>query len=183
MADRDLYYDTNFKSVALIKLRAKRPIDATQSPFKGSGGDCSWTKQKFLFFHCERILRLYLLIIAVGAFGTLLIMHAGSRLPSVSPLKGAPSVTHAFPHDVPVDGRSFAGSVLGRLQQNADDGLSRFFLQLFVVISVSYSLSQRVFSMLVLMALVSTILTGPPLLSLFGSKRRPPPPIPLAAAP
>lgn len=34
-------------------------------------------------------------------------------------------------------------------------------------------LSQRVFSMLVLMALVTTVLTGP-LLTLFGSKRRRP---------
>ena len=85
----------------------------------------------------QQIVRLYLIVISIGAFGTLLILHAGNRLAQAGVSKTALSVTHVVPREVPTDGGSFIASVLGRLRQNASDDLSRFFLQLSVVIGVS----------------------------------------------
>jgi Kef-type K+ transport system membrane component KefB len=47
---------------------------------------------------------------------------------------------HATPANGATDATPFINSVKLRLEQNAADNLSRFFLQLFVVISVSYSI-------------------------------------------
>lgn len=116
----------------------------------------------------QRIVQLYLLIIAIGGFAALLILHAGSRLPVVRSAHSGPVVTRAHPHDLPVNGGSFVASVLTRLEQNADEGLSRFFLQLFVVIGVSYSVGwvfTRCGQPAVVGEMMAGVLLGP---SLFG---------------
>ena len=72
------------------------------------------------------------------------------------------------PGDIPTDGGSFIGSVLGRLGQNANDDLSRFFLQLSVIIGVSYSVGwifTRCGQPAVVGEMMAGVLMGP---SLFG---------------
>ena len=111
--------------------------------------------------------RVYLLLVGISGLGLLLILHFGRQLP----------VPH-FPSQPALSGLNQAGAVsapasLGdgvqeRLRQNAEDPLSRFFLQLFVVITVSYSIGwlfTRCGQPAVVGEMMAGVLLGP---SLFG---------------
>ena len=87
----------------------------------------------------HRSATLYLSIVGFAALGILFILHAGDRLsrPAVPP--GNNSQTEIGSPDIPPAGVSLSDSIEKRLELNAENPLSRFFLQLFVVITISYS--------------------------------------------
>ena len=82
--------------------------------------------------------RHYLLIVGIAVAGLALILRAGSHLPAPAaplPILNA-SQTVGSETQTPVV--PLGQAVKQRLEQNAADPLSRFFLQLFFVITVSY---------------------------------------------
>ncbi len=115
----------------------------------------------------QRIAWLYLLIIGIAMCGFITILHFGRQ----QPLAGIPgsSVAQSQAHHKAATSRPSLGhSVADRLRQNAEDPLSRFFLQLFAVITVSYSvgwLFTRCGQPAVVGEMMAGVLLGP---SLFG---------------
>jgi Kef-type K+ transport system membrane component KefB len=107
-------------------------------------------------------------MICITGVGVALALRAGNQL---SPhVRGAEvqTIPRVLPANVPVDQESFIDSVAHRLEQNASDTLSRFFLQLFVVIGVSYSVGwvfTRCGQPAVVGEMMAGVLLGP---SLFG---------------
>jgi len=89
-----------------------------------------------------RIIQLYLVVVVLAGLGAAFILHQGSRLsPPQGPARqNAAAATQARPWEFHQAGSLFFEGVLTRLGQNANDGLTRFFLQLLTVISVSYSI-------------------------------------------
>jgi Kef-type K+ transport system membrane component KefB len=70
--------------------------------------------------------------------GIFFILQAGNQLPSpVFPLS-TESNARSAPHSAGAGDSSFSASVESSLRENANDPLSRLFLQLFVVVAVSY---------------------------------------------
>jgi Kef-type K+ transport system membrane component KefB len=89
-----------------------------------------------------RIIQLYLVIVVLAGLGIGLVLHQGSHL---SPERGhgrrtAVAAQPATAQQSRASAGALAESVLTRLGQNANDDLTRFFLQLLIVISVSYSI-------------------------------------------
>ena len=116
----------------------------------------------------QRTAQLYLLIVGIAGLGILLFLQAGRRLPPPSFPVNAPAAVQLIPDGMTADTSSLRQSVEERLLQNADDPLSRFFLQLFVVITVSYSvgwLFTRCGQPAVVGEMMAGVLLGP---SLFG---------------
>ncbi len=112
--------------------------------------------------------KIYLLIVGIALFGILLILHAGSRLPAPGFPAGKRPPSEMDRTDIPTVTSSFGELVAERLRQNAEDSLSRFFLQLFAVITVSYSVGwvfTRCGQPAVVGEMMAGILLGP---SLFG---------------
>ena len=112
--------------------------------------------------------RHYLLIVGIAVAGLVLILRAGSHLPA----PGAPLPVHIASQTIgsekPTPSVPFTQEVEQRLGQNAADPLSRFFLQLFVVITVSYSIGwlfARCGQPAVVGEMMAGVLLGP---SLFG---------------
>jgi Kef-type K+ transport system membrane component KefB len=115
----------------------------------------------------QRTALLYLLIVSIAGFGIFFILHAGSHLPSPGYSVATPFINSAAPQTV-TDSASLAASVRATLQQNAGDPLSRLFLQLFVVISVSFLIAwifTRCGQPAVVGEMMAGVLLGP---SLFG---------------
>lgn len=115
-----------------------------------------------------RTARLYLLFVGLAAFGVLFILHSGNRMHR----NGAPAlVSNAAEGNSPghpVATPSLVDSIQGRLEQNAKDPLSRFFLQLVAIIIVSYAVGwifTRCGQPAVVGEMMAGILLGP---SLFG---------------
>ncbi len=112
--------------------------------------------------------RHYLLIVGIAVAGLVLILRAGSHLPA----PGAPlpvlNASQTSGSESPTPAVPFGQAVEQRLEQNAADPLSRFFLQLFVVITVSYFvgwLFTRCGQPAVVGEMMAGVLLGP---SLFG---------------
>lgn len=109
----------------------------------------------------------YFLIIGLACAVLLTILHFGRHLPL--PGQSDPSVTSASTRHLLGTGHVSLGSaVQERLRMNAVDPLSRFFLQLFVVIAASYSvgwLFTRCGQPAVVGEMMAGVLLGP---SLFG---------------
>ena len=112
--------------------------------------------------------KLYLLIVGVAAVGVLLILSLNNRLPLPGP--GPQRVSASQPIQVAsaASGDSLAESLLDRLRQNAGEPLSRFFLQLSIVI-VACNLIGWIFTRCgqpaVVGEMIAGVLLGP---SLFG---------------
>ena len=83
----------------------------------------------------KRTVQLYFLVVAVMGLGIFFILQAGNQLPS--PIS-TESIAHITPHLAGAGNSSISASVASSLRDNANDPLSRLFLQLFVVIAVSY---------------------------------------------
>jgi hypothetical protein len=87
----------------------------------------------------QRTAQLYLVIVGLAGLGLFFILHAGDRLYGhVSPFQ-TPRATHAGTPGVLNETPSQGELFVTHLQESAADPLSRFFLQLFAVITVSYS--------------------------------------------
>ena len=116
-----------------------------------------------------RIVGLYLLIIGLAGLAIVLILHQGGRLPiKTDPAAHPTVVVGAAMRDFNSPSAPFAQSLLARLEQNGSDGLARFFLQLMIVISVSYSIGWafvRIGQPAVVGEMMAGVLLGP---SLFG---------------
>jgi len=112
--------------------------------------------------------RLYLIIVGLAAFGMLMILHAGNRSHRHGvPLKAYDAIEADSP-GVPGATTSLVDSIQDRLQQNAQDPLSRFFLQLVAIIIASYSIGwifTRCGQPAVVGEMMAGVLLGP---SLFG---------------
>ncbi len=109
--------------------------------------------------------RHYFLIIGIAIAGLVLILRAGSHLPARGPV---PAVRLTTPSGNPVSVAPFSQAVAEQLEENAADPLSRFFLQLFVVISASYFVGwifTRCGQPAVVGEMMAGVLLGP---SLFG---------------
>jgi len=116
----------------------------------------------------QSTVRLYLLIVSICAFGMLMILHAGNRSHRHGlPAKADRTIEQSGP-SAPAAETSLVESIQDRLQQNAQDPLSRFFLQLVAIIIVSYSVGwifTRCGQPAVVGEMMAGILLGP---SLFG---------------
>ena len=116
----------------------------------------------------QRTAQLYLVIVGLAGFGLLFILHAGNRLHSHAlPLQPSSTINVSRP-GVPIATPSVAESFGAYLQQNAGDPLSRFFLQLFAVITVSFGVGwifTRCGQPAVVGEMMAGVLLGP---SLFG---------------
>src|SRR5713101_1880935 len=86
----------------------------------------------------KRTAQLYFFVVSVMGLGIFFMLHLGSQLaPPVSP-PSTNFVAHSTEHLADIGDSSFSASVEANLQENANDPLSRLFLQLFVVIAVCY---------------------------------------------
>jgi len=84
-------------------------------------------------FHAmKRTAQLYLIIVSIVGCGIFFILHLGSQLPQ--PVLSVP--THVVSPPTSATNSSLVNSVKSSLSQNATSPLSRFFLQLFVIIAV-----------------------------------------------
>jgi len=122
--------------------------------------------------HSSRLMHrsatLYLSIVGFAALGILFILHAGDRLSRPAVPLGNNSQTEIGSPDIPPAGVSLSDSIEKRLELNAENPLSRFFLQLFVVITISYSVGwifTRCGQPAVVGEMMAGVLLGP---SLFG---------------
>src|SRR3982750_595898 len=112
----------------------------------------------------QRTAQYYFIIVGLAALGLFLILRAGDRnYGQVSPFQTPNAIATGQPGVTPT-GHSFAA----HLRESAADPLSRFFLQLFAVITVSYSfgwLLTRYGQPAVVGEMLAGIVLGP---SLFG---------------
>src|SRR5206468_9184987 len=116
----------------------------------------------------KRTAQLYFFVVSVMGLSIFFMLHLGSQVaPPVSPMS-TKFVAHSTEHLADIGDSSFSASVKSSLQENANDPLSRLFLQLFVVIAVSYAvgwLFTRCGQPAVVGEMMAGILLGP---SLFG---------------
>ena len=116
----------------------------------------------------QRTVKLYLLIVGLASLGVLVVLYFGSRLPAPGLPLHTLGVTQAAQSGISSAPTSLGVSITHRLLQSAADPLSRFFLQLFVVIVVSNSVGwifTRCGQPAVVGEMMAGILLGP---SLFG---------------
>jgi Kef-type K+ transport system membrane component KefB len=84
--------------------------------------------------------RHYLLLVGIAVAGLALILRAGSHLPAPAAPLPVPSARQTVGSETQTPALPLGQAVKQRLMQNAADPLSRFFLQLFFVITVSYGI-------------------------------------------
>jgi Kef-type K+ transport system membrane component KefB len=80
----------------------------------------------------------YFFIVSAVGLGIFFILRAGSQLPAPGLEFSTQSGSQIIPHLPAAADYSFSASVESGLRENANDPLSRLFLQLFIVIVVSY---------------------------------------------
>ena len=85
----------------------------------------------------KRTAPFYFFVVSAVALGMFFILRAGNQLPAPAPLSPQSS-SQITPHLPSAADYSFSASVESTLLANANDPLSRLFLQLFIVILVSY---------------------------------------------
>src|SRR5262245_38275461 len=83
-----------------------------------------------------RTAQLYFFVVSAVALGIFFILRAGDQLPA--PAVRLSPQSQSTPHLPSTADYSFSASVKSSLRDNANDPLSRLFLQLFVVIIISY---------------------------------------------
>jgi len=116
----------------------------------------------------QSTVRIYLLIVAICAFGMLMILHSGNRLHRHGLSAKSDSAIEQSGSSPSAAKTSLVESIQDRLRQNAQDPLSRFFLQLVAIIVVSFSVGwifTRCGQPAVVGEMMAGILLGP---SLFG---------------
>src|SRR5262245_55101414 len=112
--------------------------------------------------------RHYLLLVGFAVAGLVLILRAGSDLPVLEAPLAVPIASQTIGSERPTPSIPLNQEVEQRLEQNAADPLSRFFLQLFVVITVSYAIGwlfSRCGQPTVVGEMMAGVLLGP---SVFG---------------
>ena len=116
----------------------------------------------------KRTAQLYFFVVSVMGLSIFFMLHLGSQVaPPVSPMS-TKFVAHSTEHLADIGDSSFSASVKSSLQENANDPLSRLFLQLFVVIAVSYAVGwifTRCGQPAVVGEMMAGVLLGP---SIFG---------------
>jgi hypothetical protein len=116
----------------------------------------------------KRTAQLHLVIVSIVGLGIFFILQVGSQLPSpVSRLSTEPGAV-TTPHSTDASGSSFFASVKSNFRQNANNPLSRLFLQLFIIIGASGVIGwifTRCGQPAVIGEMLAGILLGP---SLFG---------------
>jgi Kef-type K+ transport system membrane component KefB len=80
----------------------------------------------------------YFLMVTALGLGIFFILRTGNRLPPPAPQETAQSGYQTTPHVTETGDYSFSAAVESSLRENANDPLTRLFLQLFVITSVSY---------------------------------------------
>jgi Kef-type K+ transport system membrane component KefB len=80
----------------------------------------------------------YFLMVTALGLGIFFILRTGNRLPPPAPQEIAQSGYQITPHVTETGDYSFSAAVESNLRENANDPLTRLFLQLFVITSVSY---------------------------------------------
>ena len=80
----------------------------------------------------------YFLMVTALGLGIFFILRTGNRLPAPAPQGATQSGYQITPHLTETDDYSFSAAVESSLRDNANDPLTRLFLQLFVITSVSY---------------------------------------------
>src|SRR5436309_6407766 len=106
----------------------------------------------------KRTAPFYFFVVSAVALGMFFILRAGNQLPAPAPLSPQSS-SQITPHLPSAADYSFSASVESTLLANANDPLSRLFLQLFIVILVSY-LVGRIFTHFGQPAVVGEMLAG-----------------------
>jgi len=121
----------------------------------------------------KRTAQLYFFVVSVMGLGIFFMLHLGSQLaPPVSTLS-TKSVAHSTEHLADIGDSSFSASVESSLLENANDPLSRLFLQLFVVIAVSYAVGwifTRCGQPAVVGEMMAGVLLGPSIFGLLAPK-------------
>ena len=118
----------------------------------------------------QRTVYFYLIIVGLAAFGLFFILHAGDRIyghPSLPQTSQAINVGPSGASETPSHGERF----ITHLHDSAADPLSRFFLQLFAVITVSYSfgwLFTRAGQPAVVGEMMAGVVLGPSVFGLFA---------------
>jgi len=80
----------------------------------------------------------YFFVVCAVGLGIFFILQAGNQLPAPAVRLSPQSSSQITPHLTGIGDYSFAASVKSSLWENANDPLSRLFLQLFVITAVSY---------------------------------------------
>src|SRR5438093_11684652 len=109
----------------------------------------------------KRTAPFYFFVVSAVALGMFFILRAGNQLPAPAPLSPQSS-SQITPHLPSAADYSFSASVESTLLANANDPLSRLFLQLFIVILVSY-LVGWIFTRFGQPAVVGEMMAGVPL--------------------
>ena len=86
----------------------------------------------------KRAVLLYLLVLCAVGLGIFFILRTGNQLPAAALRSSAQSSSQIVPHVPSAADYSFSAAVKSNLWDNANDPLSRLFLQLFIIIVVSY---------------------------------------------
>src|ERR671923_1629054 len=86
----------------------------------------------------KRTVLYYFFMMIVLGLGIFFILRAGNQLPAPALQIPAQSSSQITPHLTGTGEYSFSAAVKSNLSDNANDPLTRLFLQLFVVTSVSY---------------------------------------------
>jgi len=87
-----------------------------------------------------RIIQLYLLVLTVAGLAILFILHEGRQLPPPKGPAREGAVAAAPVRDQHQTSSNVFETVLTRLDKNANDDLTRFFLQLLIVVGISYAI-------------------------------------------
>src|SRR5713101_7326084 len=121
----------------------------------------------------KRTAQLYLIIVSIVGLGIFFILHLGSHLPPPIPSISAEAAAQATRHVTDASNSSFSASLESSLRENATDPLSRLFLQLFVVIAVSYAVGwifTRCGQPAVVGEMMAGVLLGPSIFGLLAPK-------------
>ena len=87
-----------------------------------------------------RIIQLYLLVLTIAGLAILVILHEGRQLPPPKGPARQGAVAAAPARDQHQTSSNVFETVLNRLDKNANDDLTRFFLQLLIVVGASYAI-------------------------------------------
>jgi Kef-type K+ transport system membrane component KefB len=116
----------------------------------------------------KRTALFYFFVVCAVGLGVFLILQVGNQLPAPAPRLSPQSSAQITPHPAEAADYSFSASVESSLWDNANDPLSRLFLQLFIIIVVSYlvgSIFTRFGQPAVVGEMIAGVLLGP---SVFG---------------
>jgi Kef-type K+ transport system membrane component KefB len=111
------------------------------------------------FFVTKRAALFYFFVVCAVGLGVFFILRAGNRLPGPVLQPSTQLSSEITPHIIGASDYSLSDAVVSSLWDNANDPLSRLFLQLFIVIVISY-LVGWIFSRLGQPAVVGEMMAG-----------------------